>query len=200
MVSMSRQVRAAATTAALLGLACAPLAGQAGEGNAPSSELPPSGTQMVFVNTQAILPEVPGAREAQETWQEELQQYQAEVQRLRVEVDSLVAAYRQQEAMLSPEAREERQQEIVGKQQELQQRAAELERQAGQRQQELLAPILERVGEVIEAVRRERDYTIVFDIASSGVVAADPSLDITPLVLERIRGAETAAEASPPGR
>lgn len=185
-----------------LGLGAGSLSAQEAEPEAvdPPATPPPAGTQMVFVNTQAILPRVPGAREAQEMWQQELQGYNAEVQRLRTEVDSLLAAYRQQEAMLSAEAREERQQEIIDRQQQLQQRAAELEQKAGQRQQELLAPILDRVGEVIEEVRQERNYTIVFDIAGSGVVAADPSLDITELVLERIQTQEASASASTPSR
>ena len=178
-----------------LGTGAVSLAAQEGAEGQPAApapaEPPPAGTQMVFVNTQAILPQVPGAREAQETWQGELQQYNAEVARLRTEVDSLMAAYRQQEAMLSTAAREERQQEIIDKQQQLQERAAELEQRAGQRQQELLAPILDQVGQVIEQVRQERDY-------GSGVVAADPTLDITALVLEKIRAQEASASASTP--
>lgn len=159
------------------------LAGQSEEARPPP---PPAGTPMVFVNTQALLPQVPGAREAQQTWQEELQEYNTEVQRLRAEVDSLITSYRRQEAMLGPEVREQRQQAILQKQQQLQLRAGELEQRAGERQQELLAPILERVQRVIEEIRTENDYTIVFDLAGSGVVAADPSLDITALVLERL--------------
>lgn len=165
---------------------------------APPPPPPPPGTQMVFVNTQAILPQVPGAQEAQQAWQQELQQYNDQVQRLRAEVDSLLTAYRQQEITLTAEAKDERQQEIMDKQQKLQQRAAELEQKAGARQQELLKPILDRVGEVIEQVRQERQYTIVFDIAGSGVVAADPSLDITALVLEKIQASGSSASAATP--
>lgn len=186
-----------ATILLAIGLGSGPLSAQA-ETNPepPAPDPPPRGTQMVFVNTQAILPQVPGAREAQQTWQQELQQYNSEVQRLRVEVDSLLTAYRQQEAMLSADAKEQRQREIMERQEQLQERAAELEQKAGERQQELLKPILDRVGAVIEEVRRERDYTIVFDIAGSGVVAADPSLDITALVLEKIQAEGSPASAS----
>lgn len=163
-----------------------------------SGNPPPPGTPMVFVNTQALLPQMPGAREAQEAFNQELTQYRAEMQTLQAEVDSLLTAYRRQESMLSADAKEQRQQEILGKQREIQNRAAELERQAGERQQELLAPILDRVHEMVEELRREREYTIVFDIAGSGVVAADPGLDITSLVLERIRGLAGEPAASNP--
>lgn len=200
---MYRYAWARSTASALLAVACAAgaLAAQAeGQAETEPPDPPPNGTQMVFVNTQAILPQVPGAREAQETWQQELQEYNVEVQRLRAEVDSLLASYRQQETMLSSQAKDERQRQIVDKQQQLQQRASELEQKAGQRQQELLKPILDRVGDVIEQVRQERDYTIVFDIAGSGVVAADPSLDITSLVLDKIQAGGSAASAATPSR
>jgi outer membrane protein len=137
---------------------------------------PARGTQFVFVNTQAILPQVPGAQQAQQTFNQELAGYNNEVQRLSAEVDSMLAVYRQQEAMLSEDAKAQRQAEILAKQEEAQARAAQLEQDAGSRQQELLAPILERVSTVIEMVRAENE----------GVVAADPNLDITPLVLERL--------------
>lgn len=181
--SFARGALASLLALGAVGLLVGPLAGQS-EGARPQA--PPPGTAMVFVNTQAILPQAPGAREAQQTWQQELQEYSSEVQRLQAEVDSLMAGYRRQEAMLSPQVREQRQQEILQKQQELQLRAAELEQRAGERQQELLGPILERVQRMIEEIRTEKNYTIVFDMAGSGVVAADPSLDITALVLERL--------------
>ena len=147
---------------------------------------PPKGTQFVFVNTEAIIPQAPGAQQAQQTFNQELAGYNNEVQRLRSEVDSLLAVYRQQEAMLSEDAKSQRQNEILAKQQDAQARATQLEQQAGTRQQELLAPILERVSQIIEEIRADNEYTIVFDVSAAGVVAADPSLDITPLVLERL--------------
>lgn len=167
---------------------------QEGEEAAPA---PPPGTALVYVNTAALLPQVPGAQEAQDTFNREVEQYTGEVQALRAEVDSLLGAYQQQEEMLSASAREERQQEIIQKQQQLQRRAAELEQQAGERQQELLRPILDRVGGVIEEIRAENDYTVVFDISAAGVVAADPNLDITRLVLRRLGGDESASSADP---
>lgn len=180
------------TTAAALGaaglLAVTPLLAQpAGEG------LPPNGTAMVFVNTATILPVAPGAEAAQAQFQTELGSFQSELAGLASELDSLVAAYRRQEAMLDPAAREARQQEILDKQQAAQARQFQLEQQSEVRRTELLAPILDSVREVIEQLRAERDYDIVFDIAESGVIAADPELDITDAVLERLGVSPEAA-------
>ena len=64
---------------------------------------------------------------------------------------------------------------------------------AQQRQQELLGPILEQVGAVIETLRSEGNYSIVLDASKEGLVAADTTLDITDAVLARL-----GVEAPPP--
>ncbi len=185
-----------AALGALYAVLAVPLAGQTPEATDPS--MPPPGTAMVFVNTGAILPVAPGADSAQARFQTELEGYQSELAGLATELDSLVARYRRQEAMLDPTAKEQRQQEILDKQQAAQLRQTQLEQQSEARRTELLKPILDKVREVIEQLRAERQYSIVFDIAESGVVAADPELDITAAVLDRL-GVEPSADP-PSGR
>src|SRR3989449_1816002 len=52
------------------------------------------------------------------------------------------------------------------------------------RQRELIQPIQARVNAVIQGLRAEGNYALIFDADSptSNIVAADPSLDITPKV------------------
>ncbi len=183
--------RSAAASLAALALA-APLAAQSAPAKA---NLPPDGTALVFVNTQAILPVAPGADAAQAAFQNELRGFEGELQRLATEIDSLVQAYRRQESLLDADAKSQKQQEILGKQRSAQSRQLELEEQSDRRRNELLAPILKKVTEVIEEIRAERGYSIVFDIAESGVVAADEALDITAAVLERLGVSPTPGTA-----
>ena len=163
----------------------------------PNMELPPVGTELVFVNTQAILPIAPGADSAQIRFQEVLQEYDAELQGLAVELDSLLNIYRQQEALLDQAGREQWQQDIQEKQRLAQERQAELERESTRQRDQLLEPILIRITEVIEEIREEQGYSIVFDIAESGVVAADTSLDITAAVLDRLGVAPNQVMTNP---
>lgn len=152
----------------------------------PEAE-PPEGAQFVYINSQQLLQQAPGATEAQQTWQQEMARYRTEVQQLQTELDSLQQEYQRREGMLSEEARQRRQEEIAQKRQQLQSRVQELEQQAQQRQQELLGPILEQVQDVIADLRAERGFTMVFDANAAGLLAADPRLDITGLVVERLR-------------
>lgn len=171
----------------------APLAGQEG------ASMPPIGTQLVFVNTGRILPVAPGADSAQSAFEQELQGYQAELEVLASELDSLVAAYRRQETLLDQTAKDQKQQEILAKQRSAQQRQAELEQLSNRRRDQLLAPILQNITSVIEDLRAEREYAIVFDIAESGVIAADSTLDITRAVMERL-GIDPALATANPGQ
>lgn len=167
----------------------AQLHAQAQEGQAS----PPPDSDFVYVNTQAILQQAPGANEARQTWATELKNYRSEVEELRTELDSLRSALGQQREMLSESAVAQREQQIQQKQQQLAQRVQELEQQAAQRQQELLNPILQKVQTVLQDIREEQGYTMVFDASAAGVLAADPRLDITDLVIQRLQGQPAGA-------
>ena len=60
-----------------------------------------------------------------------------------------------------------------------------------QRQAELIDPIQQRVQAVIEGVRAELNLAMIFDVAmmQGAMVAADRSLDVTPLVIQRLQAA-----------
>lgn len=147
---------------------------------------PPAGAEFVYLNSALIIQAAPGAAEAQRTFERELNEMRSELQSEGASLDSLVADYQRQEVMLSPQAKEERQQEILRRQQAIQTHQQELEGQAQQRQQELLRPILENISAVIEEIRSESGYKMVFDLSSESVVAADTTLDITQAVIGRL--------------
>jgi len=140
-----------------------------------------------YIDSQAILAEAPGSREAQQAFDQEMDRYRGEMQRLGEELDRLVTAYQQQERNLTPEAREARQQEIRRKEMEYQNRIEEIDEEASRKRQELVEPILERMSQVIETVRSEGSYALIFDTASRSIIAADPALDLTDEVLRRLQ-------------
>ena len=71
----------------------------------------------------------------------------------------------------------------------MQQRAEELQARQAERERELVAPLESRVQAIIEGVRAERNIGIVFDVATmaQAIAAVDESLDITPLVVQRLQ-------------
>lgn len=143
--------------------------------------------RFAYIDSEAILQEAPGAQEAQRQFEQDMGRYRAEVQQLAEELQTLITRFEQQQLSLSPEVKERREQEIVDKQGSYQRRIQELENQASERQAELVEPIMEQISQVIEAIRTEGNYAIIFDAASRSFIAADPSLDLTEQVIQRLR-------------
>lgn len=140
-----------------------------------------------YIDSQRILAEAPGSTDAQRAFEEDMARYQGELEQLAVQLDSLQANFNRQQATLTATVREQRQQEIQEKFAEYQRRSAELEQTAQQRQAELVGPIMQRISEVIEQIRTEGNYAMIFDTATGALITADPQLDLTEQVLERLR-------------
>lgn len=150
-----------------------------------------------YIDSQQILDQDPSAQAAQEQFEADLARYRAEVDQIGQDLQQLIDQYSQQEAMLSETAKTNRQEEIRLKQTQYQQRISELEQQAGARQAELVQPVMERINAVIEDIRADGAYSMIFDVAAQGIIAADPTLDLTAEVIRRLQAG--AATAGNPG-
>ncbi len=114
------------------------------------------------------------------------------MQRLQQQLDSAAQALDQQLIVLSPAARQTRQNDLKAMQSRMEQRANQLQDSAAQRERELLTPIQARVNSVIQGIRAELNYAYILDADAPGglIVAADPVLNITAKVLQRLQQAQ----------
>lgn len=150
-------------------------------------------SRLAYVNMQAVMAQTPEFREADSILNAEADQYRIEMQRLQQELDSAVQAFSQQEVVLSPSARQAKQQELIQMRERAQQRASELDNRIQVRQQQLLAPIELRIDGILDGIRAERNLAFIFDVSPQAapiIVAADRTLDITPLVIQRVQGTQ----------
>ncbi|MBI4409789.1 MAG: OmpH family outer membrane protein [Gemmatimonadetes bacterium] len=174
-------------------IAAAGLAGLA----APA--LAQAGPKIAFIDSRKVIAEAPGAKEAQAAFEKEMGSYEAQLKPLADSIQSLMSEYDQKAIMLSPDAKKQKEEQIRQKQAAFQQKRAQLEQQAEKRQAELVQPIMAKIQQVISDLRKEGGYTVIFDAAAAGIVAADPALDITEQVLTRLKAtaAVTPAETAP---
>ncbi|MGH7719933.1 MAG: OmpH family outer membrane protein [Gemmatimonadaceae bacterium] len=187
---MACLVRAALVAPALL-FACA--AGAAAQAQ-------PQAPKLGYINSQAILAAAPGRAAAESLFQREVAQYRQQVQRMGDSLNTLVARYDSVQGTLSAADRQTRQREIQQREQAYQQRAQQLQQQMAQREQDLVRPIMQQVNTIINTIRAEGRYTLIFDVGGSAgvVVAADSSLDLTQQVITRLRAASPARPAASP--
>jgi outer membrane protein len=145
--------------------------------------------KIAFINSQLILKQAPGFAAAESTFNREVEGFRSEATKLQGTLDSAAAAFNRDAVLLSPSARESKRKELETQQTALETRMNELRDRSVQREKELLDPITSRVQTVIDGVRAEGNYSMIFDLAvlGSGVVSADRSLDLTDTVIRRLQ-------------
>jgi outer membrane protein len=140
-----------------------------------------------YIDTRRVIQEAPGAQEARATMEREMQGWQQQLQAMDDSLRTIMTDYQQRSTIMSADARQRREQEIMQVQQGFEQRAQTLQQQAGRRQQELMEPIMQRVEVVIGELRQAEGFAIIFDAASDAIVSADPILDLTQRVIDRMK-------------
>jgi outer membrane protein len=147
-----------------------------------------TGLKIAYLNSRAILAQTPGYAVAETTFARELAASRTEVAKLQQSLDSAANDFETSSVLLSPSVKAERQRQLLAQQQSVQQRQQDLQGRMEQRERELLEPLQQRVQAVVEGVRAEMNYAVIFDVAAMGgaMVAADRSLDITQVVIQRL--------------
>ncbi len=158
--------------------------------------------RFAYVDPQALFQNAPGRAEAEATFKREAESYRTELTRMGEALNQLVSAYQKEEAKLAPADKERRQRAIAAKEDTLRARQQQLEAQASQRQNELMAPIMESVRKVLEDIRAEDGYAMIFssEPGASPILAADKNLDITERVVARLRTVAAKPPAATPQR
>jgi len=151
-----------------------------------------------WVNTVVILREFPMAQEAQKMLEATLQGYQAEMQQLNEDMQAALQEYQQQQLTMTPENRRAKEEELTRDQTAIQQRGQELEAQANARRNEVFEPVMAAISSVIEEIRVEGSYSMILDAASQAILAADPALELTQDVLDRLQA--TSGSGGGPGQ
>lgn len=149
----------------------------------------PAGARIAFVNARAILQAMPGYAKAESLWTKEYKAAQDEGQKLQTTLDSAVATYQQSQAMLSPSQRTTREKALTIQQDSLNAKLQGLQEKVQNRQQELIAPMQQRLTAVIDGMRAEGNYWMILDYTGpgTGIISYDKSLDISDRVARRLQ-------------
>ncbi|MEO8032299.1 MAG: OmpH family outer membrane protein [Gemmatimonadota bacterium] len=148
--------------------------------------------KFAFVNVRAVLAAAPEYAKAESLFAKEVEGYRAELAKMQQTLDSAGQDFEQSSVLLSPSARTAKRKELEDKNRQLEARNQEIQQKAAARERELLDPIQSKVSTLIETLRSEGGYSIIFDVGGgqSGIVAADKSLDLTQQLAERLKNAK----------
>ena len=146
--------------------------------------------KFALVDMDYIFKNIPAYERANEQLNQVSKKWQAEVEALQVEAQTLYKNYQNEVVFLSQEQKKARQDAIVAKEQE----AAELKKKYFGPQGELfkkrtalMTPIQEEIYNTIKDLADLRGYQLILDRASdAGIIFGSPKIDISNEVLSKL--------------
>ena len=149
-----------------------------------------SAQKFALVDMEYILKNIPAYERANEQLNQVSKQWQAEVDALTTEAQTLYKNYQNEVVFLSKEQKQARQDAIVEKERQ----AAELKKQyfgpdgeLFKKRTALMSPIQEEVYNAIKDIAEFRGYQLVLDRASdAGILFGSPKIDISSEVLKKL--------------
>ncbi len=137
------------------------------------------------INTQELFSQMPEVAQVKLKMDTINSQYESQLASMNEEIQKKYQDYQAQEATMAEAIKQIRQQELQEMQQRIQLFYQTAEQDIQKKQQELLAPVHEKMTKAIKTVGDREGYTYIFDSAAMVHVGAD-ALDVTPAVKKEL--------------
>lgn len=146
--------------------------------------------KFALVDMEYILKNIPAYERASEQLNQVSKKWQAEVDALTSEAQTLYKNYQSEAVFLSEEQKTQREEAIVNKEKE----AAELKKkyfgpegELYKKRESLMAPIQEEIYNAVKDISDQKGYSLILDRASdAGIIFANPKIDISNEVLTKL--------------
>jgi outer membrane protein len=102
------------------------------------------------------------------------------------ELRELDDEFKKKEQVWSDDVKKAKAQEMMAKKAEYDQLRAEANRRLGEQERELLAPIREKVLEIISRIGKEEGYTMIWEMQMAGLAYAPTSLELTDRIIREL--------------
>ena len=149
-----------------------------------------SAQKFALVDMEYILKNIPAYERANEQLNQVSKKWQAEVDALTTEAQTLYKNYQNEVVFLSAEQKKARQDAIMEKEKQ----AAELKRkyfgpegELFKKRNALMTPIQDEIYNAVKDIADQRGYQLVLDRASdAGIIFGSPKIDISTEVLQKL--------------
>ena len=143
-----------------------------------------------LVDMEYILKNIPAYERANEQLNQQSKKWQAEVEVVQNQAQTLYKNYQNESVFLSAEQKKQREQAIVDKEKE----AAELKRkyfapegELFKKRESLVQPIQDEIYNAVKEISQTKGYQLVIDRASdAAIIFASPKIDISNEVLVKL--------------
>lgn len=151
----------------------------------------PAGAQkFALVDMEYILKNIPAYERANEQLSQTSKKWQAEVEALNTQAQSLYKNYQNELVFLSADQKKQREQTILDKEKEasdLKKKYFSPDGELYKKRESLIGPIQDEIYTAVKGIAEQRGYSLVLDRASdNGIVFALPAADISNEVLAKL--------------
>lgn len=146
--------------------------------------------KFVLIDMEYILKNIPAYERAAEQLNQVSRKWQAEIEALSTEAQTLYKTYQSEVVFLSAEQKQQREAAIVAKEKE----AADLKKkyfgpegELFKKRESLMTPINDEIYNAVKDICEAKGYSLVLDRASdAGIIFASPKIDISNEVLTKL--------------
>lgn len=149
-----------------------------------------SAQKFALIDMEYVLKNIPAYERANEQLSQVAKKWQAEVDAIGTEVQTMYKNYQNESVFLSEEQKKSRQEAILGKEKE----ASELKKkyfgpegELYKKRTSLMTPIQEEIYNAVKDIADLRGYQLILDRASdAGIIFGSPKIDISDEVLQKL--------------
>ncbi|MDR2853930.1 MAG: OmpH family outer membrane protein [Prevotellaceae bacterium] len=146
-----------------------------------------SNLKIGHVNSADIMQVMPERTTIEKTLSDLQGQWESELLKMREEYATKIKDYQEKEATMPAALKEARQSEIADMEQRMNTLVQTASSELQKKQQELLAPVVDKIKKAIEEVGTANGYTYIIDESTQVLVYISPKAnDVTPLVKTKL--------------
>jgi len=169
---------------------------------APAPAAPAAGgalNRIAYIDVQRVLARSAAGVAAREALEREKATMQKEMDGRRVELEKLREEIEKKGALLTPDARRERQEQFERKRRDAARLADDFQKELEKKESVLLQKVLQEVSGIIERVGKEKNYYMIVEKRGAGVIFASAEADLTDEVIRAYdQQAPKGPAAAPP--
>jgi outer membrane protein len=140
-------------------------------------------SNLAYVDLQRIMVESEKGKEARKTLTDEAERLKKSLDAKQEELQKMKDTLEKQGAMITPDARAEKDKQYQAKVKDYQRVAGDYQAELQQKDGELTQKILKEVEEVIKGLGEREKYSVILERGQAGIIYASPALDITSKVI-----------------
>jgi outer membrane protein len=177
-------------------------------GSMAHAQAPPAGgglNRIAYIDVQRVLARSAAGVAAREQLEREKATMQKEMEGKRVELEKLREEIEKKGALLTADARREKQEQFERKRRDAARLADDFQKELERKESVLLQKVLQEVSGIIERVGKERNFYMIVEKRGAGVIYAAAEADLTDEVIKAFdqqapKGPAPASPATGPAK